>query len=113
MELKNNVKRAWWKKFVQESPYNGAGRRHSDESTGLGGFWPYVNTFNDPLIDCKACKMRHRADKLIEDYLAANGIEDVNVEAMDNDSLVAYIREKRSPAPAVANPTSPTSGSSI
>ena len=56
-------------------------------------------TFNDPLIDCKACKMRHRADKLIEDYLAANGIEDVNVEAMDNDSLVAYIREKQIPRP--------------
>ena len=99
VELKNNVKRAWWKKFVQESPYNVGQDAAILMNPQVWVASGHVNTFNDPLIDCKACKMRHRADKLIEDYLAANGIEDVNVEAMDNDSLVAYIREKQIPCP--------------
>ena len=97
--MKNNVKRAWWKKFVQESPYNVGQDAAILMNPQVWVASGHVNTFNDPLIDCKACKMRHRADKLIEDYLAANGIEDVNVEAMDNDSLVAYIREKQIPCP--------------
>ena len=68
VEFKNNVKKAWWRKFVQESPYN----------TGLDcailmnrEVWVasgHVGGFNDPLMDCKACKARFRADKLIEDY---------------------------------------------
>ncbi len=53
----------------------------------------HVSTFNDPLIDCKACKMRHRADKLIEGWCAENNRTDVNVEAMTNDELVAFIRD--------------------
>ena len=56
--------------------------------------------------------MRHRADQLIENYNAANGIEGVQVEAMDQDSLVAYIRERKSPAPAAASRISPTFGNS-
>ena len=68
VEFKNNVKKAWWQKFVQESKYN----------TGLDcailmnrEVWVasgHVGGFNDPLMDCKACKARFRADKLIEDF---------------------------------------------
>ena len=75
VEFKNNIKKAWWKKFVQESPYN----------TGLDcailmnrEVWVasgHVGGFNDPLMDCKACKARFRADKLIEDWAAANNQE--------------------------------------
>ncbi len=93
VELKNNVKRAWWKKFVQENPYNvglDAAILMNPEVWVASG---HVSTFNDPLIDCKACKMRHRADKLIEGWCAENNRTDVNVEAMTNDELVAFIRE--------------------
>ncbi|MGE4354629.1 MAG: glycine--tRNA ligase [Oscillospiraceae bacterium] len=94
VELKNNVKKAWWKKFVQESAYNvglDAAILMNPQVWVASG---HVATFNDPLIDCKACKMRHRADKLAEEWNAENGITDINVEAMDNNALVAYIREK-------------------
>ena len=73
VELKNNVKRAWWKKFVQENPYNvglDAAILMNPEVWVASG---HVTTFNDPLIDCKACKMRHRADKLIETWCGEQG----------------------------------------
>ena len=85
VELKNNVKRAWWKKFVQENPYNvglDAAILMNPEVWVASG---HVTTFNDPLIDCKACKMRHRADKLIETWCGEQGRTDVNVEAMTNE----------------------------
>ena len=69
VEFKNNVKRAWWKKFVQESKYNvglDAAILMNREVWVASG---HVGGFNDPLMDCKACKARFRADKLIEDYL--------------------------------------------
>ena len=72
VELKNNVKRAWWKKFVQENPYNvglDAAILMNPQVWVASG---HVATFNDPLIDCKACKMRHRADKLVEDFVHEN-----------------------------------------
>ena len=93
-ELKNNVKRAWWKKFVQESKYNVG----LDSSILLNPqVWAasgHVVNFNDPLIDCKSCKMRHRADHLIEDWAKANGIS-VKTEGMTNESLTAYITENK------------------
>ena len=92
VELKNNIKRAWWKKFVQESEYNVG----LDSSILLNPrVWEasgHVVNFNDPLIDCKSCKMRHRADKLIEDWCWERGIKDINPATMDNDSLIEYIR---------------------
>ncbi|MCI6908635.1 MAG: glycine--tRNA ligase [Clostridiaceae bacterium] len=98
VEFKNNVKRAWWKKFVQESPYNvgldAAILMNPEVWVGSG----HVVNFNDPLIDCKACKMRHRADKLIEEWAHENGV-DVHVEGMTNDQLSAYIAEKQIPCP--------------
>ena len=99
VELKNNVKKAWWKKFVQENPYNVGLDSAILMNPQVWVASGHVATFNDPLIDCKSCKMRHRADKLAEEYNHDNGIEDVNVEAMDNDALVAYIREKNIPCP--------------
>jgi len=92
VELKNNIKKAWWQKFVQENDYNVG----LDSSILLNPqVWEasgHVVNFNDPLIDCKSCKMRHRADKLIEDHLWEKGIKDVNPATMDNDALVAYIQ---------------------
>ncbi len=98
VELKNNVKRAWWKKFVQENPYNvglDAAILMNPQVWVASG---HVSTFNDPLIDCKACKMRHRADKLVEGFVQENGL-DVNVEAMSQEDLVSFIREKQVPCP--------------
>ena len=98
-ELKNNVKKAWWQKFVQENPYNvgldSAILMNSQVWVASG----HVVNFNDPLIDCKSCKMRHRADKLIEDWLAENPVEGVVVEAMTNDDMVDFINEKKIPCP--------------
>ena len=68
VELKNNVKKAWWKKFIQESQYNvglDAAILMNPTTWVASG---HVGGFSDPLIDCKECKTRHRADKLIEDY---------------------------------------------
>ena len=98
-ELKNNVKKAWWKKFVQENPYNvgldSAILMNSQVWVASG----HVVNFNDPLIDCKCCKMRHRADKLIEDWLGENPMEGVVVEAMTNDDMVDFINQKQIPCP--------------
>lgn len=100
VELKNNVKRAWWKKFVQESAYNvgldSAILMNKEVWVASG----HVVNFNDPLIDCKSCKMRHRADKLIEDWNEEKGVTDVLVEAMDNDALSSYIEENEISCPS-------------
>ncbi|MCR5263463.1 MAG: glycine--tRNA ligase [Clostridiales bacterium] len=98
VEMKNNVKKAWWKKFVQECPYNvglDSAILMNPEVWVASG---HVVNFNDPLIDCKSCKMRHRADKLIEEWAKENGV-DVKVEGMSNDELSAYIAEKQIPCP--------------
>ena len=92
VELKNNVKRAWWKKFVQESPYNvglDSAILMNPETWVASG---HLGGFSDPLMDCKACKTRHRADKLIEDYAAENGLSD-NPGGWSNEQLAAYIQE--------------------
>ena len=98
VEYKNNIKRAWMKKFVQESPYNvgldSAILMNSQVWVASG----HVATFNDPLIDCRACKMRHRADKLVESFVQEKGM-DVNVEAMTGEQLVDFIRENKVPCP--------------
>ena len=99
VELKNNVKRAWWKKFVQENKYNVGLDSAILMNPQVWVASGHVATFNDPLIDCKSCKMRHRADKLVEEWHFENNITDVVVEAMDNEALVAYIREKEIPCP--------------
>ena len=98
VEFKNNVKRAWWKKFVQESRYNvglDSAILMNPRTWVASG---HVVNFNDPLIDCRSCKMRHRADKLIEDWNAENGIE-MSVEALTNEEMTAYIRQHNIPCP--------------
>lgn len=88
--LKQNVKNMWWKKFVQESPYN-----YGLDSAILMNpkVWVasgHVASFSDPLIDCKSCKARHRADKLVED--ATNG--EITGDGLSNEELVNLIKEK-------------------
>ncbi len=94
VELKNNVKRAWWKKFVQESPYNVGQDAAILMNPQVWMASGHVTNFNDPLIDCKACKMRHRADNLVEDWCKDNNVTDLVVDAMSSEELVAFIQEK-------------------
>jgi len=98
VEFKNNVKKAWWKKFVQENRYNVGLDSAILMNPQVWVASGHVVNFNDPLIDCKSCKMRHRADKLVEDYNAEHGIK-IAVEAMSNNELSAYIREHNIPCP--------------
>ena len=97
--LKNNVKAAWWKKFVQESPYNVGVDCAILMNPQVWVASGHVGGFSDPLIDCKQCKARARADKLVEDFNAENNITDVVVEGMNDEQLVSYIREKNIPCP--------------
>ena len=86
-ELKSNVKKAWLKKFVQEDPNNvglDSAILMNPKTWEASG---HLSTFSDPLIDCKSCKTRHRADKLVED----DGVEDAG--GMSNEELVEYIKE--------------------
>ena len=88
VEFKNNVKKAWLKKFVQESPYNvglDAAIIMNPQTWVTTG---HVAGFSDPLLDCRACKARHRADKLIGDEHP-----EVNVDAMSFDEMDAFIAE--------------------
>jgi len=94
VELKNNVKKAWWKKFVQESKYNvglDAAILMNPKTWVASG---HVGGFADPLIDCKSCKARFRADKLIEDYLAQNNIQGITVDGWSNEKMEVYMKEK-------------------
>ena len=92
VEFKNNVKRAWWKKFIQESPYNvglDAAIIMNPQAWVASG---HVGGFSDPLMDCKECKARFRADKLIEDYLAEKG-EPATVDGWSNEKMLAFIND--------------------
>ena len=88
VEFKNNVKRAWWKKFVQESPYNvglDAAIIMNPQTWVTTG---HVGNFSDPLIDCRGCRSRQRADKLI-----ADAHPEVNVDAMSFEEMDAFLAE--------------------
>ena len=100
VELKNNVKRAWWKKFVMSNPYNVgvdcAILMNSQTWVASG----HLGGFSDPLMDCKGCHERFRADKLIEDYMAEKGIEPERpIDAWSTDEMMNYIREQQIPCP--------------
>ena len=93
VEFKNNIKKAWWRKFVQESPYNvgmDTAILMNPETWVASG---HLATFNDPLMDCRACKARFRADKLIEDYAQENGITDIHPDGWTNEEFENYIKE--------------------
>ncbi|MEG2054490.1 MAG: glycine--tRNA ligase, partial [Oscillospiraceae bacterium] len=86
VEFKNNVKKAWWKKFVQESPLNVGLDCAILMNPQVWVASGHVGGFSDPLMDCKECKARFRADKLIEDSGA-------QAEGMTNEEMLAYIKE--------------------
>ena len=93
VEFKNNVKRAWWKRFVQESRYNvglDSAIIMNPEAWVASG---HVGGFSDPLMDCKQCKARHRADKLIEDFAFKNGTDE-NPAGWSFEEMAAFIKEK-------------------
>ena len=99
VELKNNVKKAWWKKFVQESPLNvglDSAILMNPETWVASG---HLGGFSDPLMDCKQCKSRHRADKLIEDYIAENGL-DLNPAGWSDEEMMNYIKENHISCPS-------------
>ena len=94
VELKNNVKVAWWQKFMKESPYNvgvDCAILMNPQTWIASG---HLGSFSDPLMDCKECHERFRADKIIEDYMQENGITiEGSVDAWSNDEMKKYIDE--------------------
>ena len=92
VEMKQNIKDAWRKKFIQENQYNvglDAAILMNPQTWVASG---HLAGFSDPLMDCKQCHTRHRADKLIEEYVAENGLSD-NPAGFSDDELMSYIRE--------------------
>ena len=92
VELKNNVKKAWMKKFIQENRYNvglDASILMNPETWVATG---HVGGFSDPLIDCKECKTRHRADKLIEEWATENG-KDIIADGWSDEEMVSFIKD--------------------
>ncbi len=95
VELKNNVKKAWWDAFIRTNPYNvgmdSAILMNPEVWVATG----HVGNFDDPLMDCKACKSRFRADKLIEDYMFENGLTpEKPIDGWTNEEMEQYIEEK-------------------
>ena len=99
VEFKNNVKKAWWQKFVQQSKYNvglDSAILMNPEVWVASG---HVGSFSDPLIDCKECKSRFRADKLIEDFYFENNLGDINVDGWENEKVEELMKEKNISCP--------------
>ena len=101
VELKNNVKKAWWKKFVQENPYNvglDAAILMNPQVWVASG---HVGGFSDPLMDCKECKERFRADKVIEGWCEENGFDlGKSVDALSQAEMKEFVEEHNSPCPS-------------
>jgi glycyl-tRNA synthetase len=95
VELKNNVKKAWWQKFIKESTLNVGVDCAILMNPKVWVASGHIGGFNDPLMDCKACKERFRADKLIEDYMKEKDIAiEGAVDAWSNEEMKGYIEEK-------------------
>jgi glycyl-tRNA synthetase len=93
-ELKSNVKRAWWRRFVQESRYNvglDSAILMNPKTWVASG---HVGGFADPLVDCKRCKARFRANKLIADYAESVGAGEIAADAWPHEKMDAFIAEK-------------------
>ncbi|MCR5369925.1 MAG: glycine--tRNA ligase [Clostridium sp.] len=100
VELKNNVKKAWWQKFVQESPWNVGVDCAILMNTQTWVASGHIGSFSDPLMDCKACHERFRADKLIEDFAAEKGIAlEGSVDGWSNEEMAKFVRENAVPCP--------------
>ncbi|MCD8311144.1 MAG: glycine--tRNA ligase [Firmicutes bacterium] len=100
-ELKNNVKNAWWRKFVRENPYNvglDSAILMNPQTWAATG---HLSGFSDPLMDCRECHERFRADKLIEDWVAESGYElEKTIDAFSQAELKAFVEEHNIPCPA-------------
>ena len=101
VELKNNIKRAWWKKFVQENRYNvglDSAILMNPQTWVASG---HLGGFSDPLMDCRECKERFRADKLIEDWCAEEGFElEKPIDAFTQEEMKNFIEEHNIPCPS-------------
>ena len=99
-ELKNNVKKAWWKKFVQENKYNvglDSAILMNPQTWVASG---HLGGFSDPLMDCRECKERFRADKLIEDWTAENGVTlEKPIDAFSQQEMKDFIEKNNIPCP--------------
>ena len=100
VELKNNVKKAWWKKFIQENKYNvgiDAAILMNPQTWVASG---HLGSFSDPLMDCKECHERFGADKIIEDFASENGIElESSVDGWSNEEMEKWIADHNVPCP--------------
>ena len=101
VELKNNVKKAWWKKFIQENPYNvgvDCAILMNPQTWIASG---HLGSFSDPLMDCKECHERHRADKIIEDYAAEKGLTlESSVDGWTHEQMKKFIDDNQVPCPS-------------
>lgn len=98
VELKNNVKKAWWKKFVQENEYNvgvDCAILMNPQTWKASG---HLSGFSDPLMDCKECRSRHRADQLIEGYIAKHNL-DLNIGGWTNEQMEIFINQNEIKCP--------------
>ena len=100
VELKNNVKRAWWQKFVQENPYNvgvDCAILMNPQTWVASG---HLGSFSDPLMDCKECHERFRADKVIDDWAHENGVTlESSVDGWSGEKMMDFIKDKSIPCP--------------
>ncbi len=100
VELKNNVKQAWWKKFVTENPHNvgvDCAILMNPQTWVASG---HLGGFSDPLMDCRDCHERFRADKLIEDFAEEKGLElNGSVDGWSQEQMVSFIEEHQIPCP--------------
>ena len=99
VELKNNIKNAWRKKFIQENPYNvglDSAILMNPQTWVASG---HVGGFSDPLIDCKECKTRHRADKLIEEWAHDNG-KDMIADGMSDSEMIKFMDDNNINCPS-------------
>ncbi len=99
VEFKNNVKKAWWKKFIQESPYNvglDSAILMNPQTWVASG---HVGGFNDPLMDCRACKSRFRADKLIEEVMLQRTSAEFSVNGWTEQQMMDFIDSEKIPCP--------------
>ena len=101
VELKNNVKRAWWQKFIQENPYNvgvDCAILMNPQTWVASG---HLGSFSDPLMDCKECHERFRADKVIEDWAHENNVTlESSVDGWSGEKMMDFIKEKSIPCPS-------------
>ena len=100
VEMKNNVKKAWWRKFVQENPYNvglDAAILMNPQTWVASG---HLGGFSDPLMDCRECHERFRADKIIEDWCAENNYKlETSADAMSQEDMKKFIDDHNIPCP--------------